>query len=46
VTDPDDTDDLARRAKAGDRDAWEMLLAQVRPHTLAIYRRPMLRGFE
>ena len=35
---PDDIDDLARRAKAGDRDALEALLAAVRPRTLAICR--------
>jgi RNA polymerase sigma-70 factor (ECF subfamily) len=46
VTDPDDTDDLGRRAKAGDRDALDLPLAQVRPRTLAICRRPMSRGSE
>jgi RNA polymerase sigma-70 factor, ECF subfamily len=35
---PDDIDELARRAKAGDRDALESLLAAVRPRTLAICR--------
>ena len=35
---PDEIDDLARRAKAGDRDALESLLAAVRPRTLAICR--------
>jgi RNA polymerase sigma-70 factor (ECF subfamily) len=35
---PDDIDDLARRAKAGDRDALESLLAAIRPRTLAICR--------
>ena len=35
---PDDIDDLARRAKAGDRDALEALLTAVRPRTLAICR--------
>ncbi len=35
---PDDIDDLARRARAGDRDALESLLAAVRPRTLAICR--------
>ena len=35
---PDEIDDLARRAKAGDRDALEALLAAVRPRTLAICR--------
>ena len=35
---PDDIDELARRAKAGDRDALEALLAAVRPRTLAICR--------
>jgi RNA polymerase sigma-70 factor (ECF subfamily) len=38
VSTPDDIDDLARRAKAGDRDALEALLAAVRPRTLAICR--------
>ena len=33
---PDDIDELARRAKAGDRDALEALLTAVRPRTLAI----------
>lgn len=36
--DRDDIDDLARRAKAGDRDALEALLTEVRPRTLAICR--------
>ena len=31
---PDDIDDLARRAQAGDRDALEALLTAVRPRTL------------
>ena len=35
---PDDIDELARRAKAGDRDALEALLTAVRPRTLAICR--------
>jgi RNA polymerase sigma-70 factor (ECF subfamily) len=35
---PDDIDELARRAKAGDRDAMEALLTAVRPRTLAICR--------
>ena len=35
---PDDIDDLARRARAGDRDALESLLAAIRPRTLAICR--------
>ena len=35
---PDDIDELARRAKAGDCDALEALLAAVRPRTLAICR--------
>ena len=35
---PDEIDDLARRAKAGDRDALEALLTAVRPRTLAICR--------
>ena len=35
---PDDIDDLARRARAGDRDALESLLTAVRPRTLAICR--------
>ena len=38
VTGTDEIDDLARRAKAGDRDALESLLAAVRPRTLAICR--------
>ena len=38
MTDADEIDDLARRAKAGDRDAMESLLAAVRPRTLAICR--------
>jgi RNA polymerase sigma-70 factor, ECF subfamily len=36
--DPDDIDDLARRAQAGDRDAMEDLLGAVRPRTLAVCR--------
>lgn len=35
---PDEIDDLARRAQAGDRDAMEMLLAAVRPRTLSVCR--------
>ena len=35
---PDDIDELARRAKDGDRDALEALLTAVRPRTLAICR--------
>jgi RNA polymerase sigma-70 factor (ECF subfamily) len=35
---PDDIDDLAGRARAGDRDALESLLTAVRPRTLAICR--------
>src|SRR5688572_15446200 len=35
---PDDIDELARRAKAGDRDALKALLTAVRPRTLAICR--------
>jgi RNA polymerase sigma-70 factor, ECF subfamily len=35
---PDDIDELARRAKGGDRDALEALLTAVRPRTLAICR--------
>lgn len=35
---PDDVDDLARRAQAGDRDAMEALLAAVRPRALNICR--------
>jgi RNA polymerase sigma-70 factor, ECF subfamily len=35
---PDDIDDLARRAQAGDRDALDFLLATIRPRTLAICR--------
>jgi RNA polymerase sigma-70 factor (ECF subfamily) len=38
VSSPDELDDLARRAKGGDRDALESLLTQVRPRTLAICR--------
>ena len=38
MAEPDEIDDLARRAKAGDRDALETLLAEVRPRTLAICR--------
>jgi RNA polymerase sigma-70 factor (ECF subfamily) len=35
---PDEIDDLARRAKAGDQAALEALLGAVRPRTLAICR--------
>ena len=35
---PDDIDDLARRARDGDRDALEQLLAAVRPRVLNICR--------
>jgi RNA polymerase sigma-70 factor (ECF subfamily) len=35
---PDEIDDLARRAKTGDREALEALLSAVRPRTLAICR--------
>ncbi len=35
---PDDIDDLARRARDGDRDALEGLLAQVRPRALNVCR--------
>ena len=35
---PDDIDDLARRAREGDRDALETLLAAVRPRVLNICR--------
>jgi RNA polymerase sigma-70 factor, ECF subfamily len=35
---PDDIDDLARRAQAGDGDAMELLLAAVRPRTLNVCR--------
>lgn len=35
---PDEIDDLARRAQAGDRDALEALLAAVRPRTLNVCR--------
>ena len=35
---PDDTDDLARRARDGDRDALEGLLAAVRPRALNVCR--------
>ncbi|MEO6512672.1 MAG: RNA polymerase sigma factor [Nocardioides sp.] len=35
---PDDIDELARRAQTGDRDALEALLTAVRPRTLAICR--------
>src|SRR3954453_21541699 len=38
VSSPDETDEIARRAKAGDRDAMEALLTAVRPRTLAICR--------
>ena len=47
---PDDIDELARRAEAGDRAALEALLSAVHPRTPAICRgvlvRPMLRGAE
>jgi len=36
--DPDEIDDLARRAQDGDRDALEVLLGEVRPRTLAVCR--------
>lgn len=35
---PQETDELAHRAKAGDRDALEALLAEVRPRTLNVCR--------
>lgn len=35
---PDEIDELARRAQAGDRDALEALLAAVRPRTLHVCR--------
>ncbi len=35
---PDDIDELARRAQAGDRDAMEALLTAVRPRTLNVCR--------
>jgi RNA polymerase sigma-70 factor (ECF subfamily) len=35
---PDELDDLARRAKAGDRDALEQLLGAVRPRVLSVCR--------
>ena len=35
---PDEIDDLARRAKAGDRDALEELLGAVRPRALSVCR--------
>ena len=35
---PDEIDDLARRARSGDRDALESLLRAVRPRTLSICR--------
>jgi RNA polymerase sigma-70 factor, ECF subfamily len=35
---PDEIDDLARRARAGDRDALEALLTAVRPRTLNVCR--------
>ncbi len=35
---PDEIDHLAHRAKAGDREALELLLAEVRPRILAICR--------
>jgi RNA polymerase sigma-70 factor (ECF subfamily) len=35
---PDEIDDLARRAQQGDRDALEALLGAVRPRTLAVCR--------
>jgi RNA polymerase sigma-70 factor, ECF subfamily len=38
ATTPDEIDELARRAQAGDRDAMEALLAAVRPRTLSVCR--------
>ncbi len=35
---PDELDDLARRAQAGDRDALEVLLTSIRPRALRICR--------
>jgi RNA polymerase sigma-70 factor, ECF subfamily len=35
---PDEIDELARRAKEGDRDALEALLAEIRPRTLSVCR--------
>ncbi|MDH2413160.1 sigma-70 family RNA polymerase sigma factor [Nocardioides sp. CER19] len=35
---PDDIDELARRARAGDRDALEQLLGAVRPRALSVCR--------
>jgi RNA polymerase sigma-70 factor (ECF subfamily) len=35
---PDEIDDLARRARDGDRDALELLLGAVRPRALAVCR--------
>jgi RNA polymerase sigma-70 factor (ECF subfamily) len=35
---PDEIDELARRAQAGDREALELLLAEVRPRTLNVCR--------
>ena len=35
---PDDIDELALRARAGDRDALEALLAEIRPRTLNVCR--------
>ena len=35
---PDELDDLARRAQAGDRDALEVLLAAIRPRALRVCR--------
>ena len=35
---PDEIDDLARRAQAGDRDALEQLLAAIRPRALNVCR--------
>ncbi|WP_457207435.1 RNA polymerase sigma factor [Nocardioides sp. P5_C9_2] len=35
---PDDIDDLARRARDGDREALETLLAEIRPRTLNVCR--------
>ncbi|MEP9382176.1 RNA polymerase sigma factor [Nocardioides sp. KR10-350] len=35
---PDDLDDLARRAKDGDRDALELLLGAIRPRALNVCR--------
>lgn len=35
---PDDIDDLARRSQQGDREALELLLAEIRPRTLSVCR--------